>query len=89
MKLKILNETVKAGDVNPETGYQYSPSEADEINKAEKAEVEKKNREFQQGIESQLDQINQKMRKDKTYINSPEALADIEQYLVGIKLING
>lgn len=89
MKLKILNETVKTGDVNPETGYQYSPSEADEINKAEKAEAEKKNREFQQGIEAQLGEINQKMQQDKTYINSPEAIADIERYLVGIKLING
>jgi len=38
MKFKLLNEA-QLGDVNPETGFQYSPEEIAQINAKEKLQA--------------------------------------------------
>ena len=87
MKFKLLNEA-QLGDVNPETGFQYSPEEIAQINAKEKLQAtsqEQKNKEQEQSNRKQRaaswKSIKDKMDNDQFYAKSNDAIEDVTNLL--------
>ena len=87
MKFKLLNEA-QLGDVNPETGFQYSPEEIAQINAKEKLQAtsqQQKNREQEKSDSKQRaaswKSIKDKMDNDQFYAKSNDAVEDVTNLL--------